>query len=364
MTRQRSRAVEEVKDAAYDEEKRVDLALINREVCVDKVISTGSTLLDLVISGGRRRGGGIPGGIVIEVSGRPATGKTALLAEMCASAQSRGGEARFGDPEARLDQEYTRTYGVSLADNFAYCRPDTVVELFDDIWEWSPSNPGAINIYAGDSLAALSTEMEMEEEDKRGQKRAKDFSQELRKSCRMIAKNNWLIAFSNQVRQGDMGDTTPGGMALPFYASLRIRLTFARQNSQLIREIKIGKEEKEETKKRRGKEKEKKTTASGVYGIRSVARVIKSSIDVPFGEAPITIIFGYGIDSIRDELQYYKDMTGEPSYNCFHKTYVSMEQAISFIEEHDLELDLKERTINLWERIQKELKIERKPKTR
>jgi len=347
MSRNRSKDVEAIKNAAFDEEKRYDLSLINRKVEVAKVISTGSTLLDLEISGRRWRGGGIPGGIIVEISGRPGTGKTALAAEICASAQNKGGEARFEDPEARLDQEYTQTYGVCLAENFEYNRPDTVVEMFTHLWEWKPKNLELINVFAGDSVAALSTEMEMEEEDKRGQKRAKDFSQELRKSARLIAHNNLLVVFTNQVRQGDMGDVTPGGMALPFYASLRLRTALAKTTPYFLREKSIG---------------SKKVTKT--YGIRTVVKIIKSSVDVPFGEAPVSIIFGYGIDTIRDELQFYKDITGDSQYNCFTKNFSLMEGAIHYIEENGYEMQLKERTIDLWESVQEKFAVSRKGKMR
>ena len=88
----------------------------------DATLSTGSTLLDLCISGGKCAEGGIPGGIVVEIFGRPGSGKTAILAELFASAQSKGGDAMFKDPEARLDKEYAKIYGVRL-DAKNYSRP-------------------------------------------------------------------------------------------------------------------------------------------------------------------------------------------------------------------------------------------------
>ena len=94
------------------------------------VVSTGSTLLDLAISGGRIRGGGVPSGILLEIYGPSGTGKTAVLAEMCAATQVKGGHVKFLDPEARLDQEYMRIYGMELEKD-EYYMPDTVNEVFD-----------------------------------------------------------------------------------------------------------------------------------------------------------------------------------------------------------------------------------------
>ena len=196
---------------------------IDKPFLSSKVISTGSTLLDLAISGGRIRGGGVPGGIIMEVFGPSGSGKTAILSELCASSQANGGEVCFLDPEARLDRQYCNIYGLSLPDK-AYYRPDTVTEMFTFIEEWSPSSSDTINVIAADSLAALSTETEMEDRDKMGMRRAKEFSEGLRKTCRLIANKEWLIACSNQVREGVMGEVTPGGKGIPFYSSLRIRV--------------------------------------------------------------------------------------------------------------------------------------------
>lgn len=314
------------------------------------VVSTGSTLLDLAISGNRIRGGGIPAGILVEVFGPSGSGKTAIIAEICGSAQKRGGEVNFTDPEARLDQEYTQIYGVSLEkDFFNYSRPDTVTELITTMQDWKPESNEKINVFAGDSVAALSTNMEMEDGDKMGMRRAKEFSEGLRKVCRKIRKENWVVAFSNQVRQGQGNSyVTPGGMAVPFYASLRIQIGPDPTGGKI----------KKKTKLSSGKE------VTAVTGINSICTIIKSSIDVPFRSAPISIIFNYGIDDIRQNLQYCKDMLNETKYDAVTKQFVSLESAISYVEENDLEEQLRDKTIDLWESIQKELKIDRKPKGR
>jgi len=313
----------------------------------DKVISTGSTLLDLSISGGRVRGGGIPGGVLVEMYGPSGGGKTSLLAELCASTQRKGGDVRFRDPESRLDKEYSEIHGMSIDEKFFdYDRPDTVKEFFDDLWGWK-YNEGALNIFAGDSVAALSTELEMENEegDKRGQKQAKEFSQNLRKTARKIGEKNILVAFSNQIRQGEHGEVTPGGNALAFYASLRLRVG----QVELV--------EKELTLKS-GK------VIKKAMGIKSLCYVRKSTIDNPFRSAMIYIMFGYGIDDVRGNLQWYKDMMKGSVYDCFGKTYKSIQDAVRYVEEKSLEAKLRNKVIDLWEDIEKKFKVERRPKVR
>lgn len=168
----------------------------------ETMISTGSTLLDLAISGGRIRGGGIPGGIFIEIMGQKKTGKTVLLCEIAGDVQRKNGQVQFGDPEGRLNKQFAQIFGLD-PDTINYKRPDTVTEVFQEIRKWEPENPDVINGIFADSLAALSTDLEMDKEDgdKMGMRRAKEFSEELRKTCRLLANNNWLMVGSNQLRQ-------------------------------------------------------------------------------------------------------------------------------------------------------------------
>jgi recombination protein RecA len=314
-------------------------------------VSTGSTLLDLAISGGRLERGGIPGGIIVEIFGPSGAGKSALLSELSASTQSRGGKVKFLDPEARLDKAYTEIYGVNIKEDFEYARPDTVSGMFvDEIWNWDTPNKDVINMIAADSLAALSTNMEMDNDDgdKMGMRRAKEFSEGLRKTCRLIAQNNWLIAMSNQIRMGEGGKvTTPGGHGVPFYASLRMQIKPGYPTSKIVKKKKMG-----------------KTEVSKVLGILSEVTIVKSSVDDPWRTAPLSIIFGYGIDTIRDELQYYKDLTGETTYNCFDKTYAAMDPAIAFIEDNGFKRKLQDRTIGLWNEVQDKFKTNRRVKDR
>jgi RecA/RadA recombinase len=93
------------------------------------VISTGSTLLDLAISGGRIRGGGLPGGILVEVFGPSGSGKTVLLSEIAGAVQRQGGSIMFKDPEARLNPQFAKLFGLELKEG-DYSNPDTVNEVF------------------------------------------------------------------------------------------------------------------------------------------------------------------------------------------------------------------------------------------
>ena len=318
--------------------------------------STGSTLLDLNISGGRIRGGGIPAGILIEIFGPSGKGKTALLSEISASVQANGGEALFLDAEGRIDKEYARIYGVEL-NKKNYKMPNTVTEVFDYINGWKPKPEGAVHCVATDSLAALSTELELGSKgDKMGMRRAKEFSQGLRKTCRMIKTNNWLIPCTNQVRQGDYGEVTPGGKAVEFYSSLRLRISSPPYQSSVQPFI---------TKK--GKLKVDVDTEIDVEktsGIRSMCEVVKSIIDDPYRSTILYIVFGYGIDDISANLQYVKDMTKATRYNCITKEYQSIERAFHYIEDNNLEEELREKVINIWEQVQDVLDVKRKPKKR
>lgn len=325
----------------------------------DIFISSGSTLLDLAISGGRVRGGGIPGRLMAEIYGPPATGKTALAMEIAASCQACGGQADVADPEARLDFEYAKTYGTELSsDN--YFQPNCVLDIkhkttgkvleegLESIIKhrWKPERTDVINVLVADSIAALSTAQEMDKGDKRGQVKAKELHALCRTTARLIAKDNRAVIFTNQLTASEWGEDSPGGVAIKFYASLRI---------QLKQKMKL-----EATKKNAAGKDIKK-----VYGILSDAIVQKSSVDDPYRTAPIYLIFGFGVDDLRANLQYNKDMNKDTKYDCCDgKMYVAMNDAIKYVEEHDLESEVREFTIDLWEEAQELFTVERKTKKR
>lgn len=317
---------------------------------ISKMISTGSTLLDLAISGGRVRGGGIPAGILVEVFGPSGSGKTVLLSEIAGNIQRKGGDVMFHDPEARLNKQFAQLFDLNT-DTINYTVPDTVPEVFGSVRGWQPT--GEINGIFADSLAALSTEMEMEnkEGDKMGMRRAKEFSEELRKTCRILTKNNLLMVCSNQVRvnmdAGQYGQkyNTPGGEAVGFYSSLRLR--FSRPEKIKVKEKIAGKE------------------VSRIIGVSVDIEVFKSSVWKPYRIAPVTIIFDYGIDDIRENLQFIKDYTKNTTYTVGGKSIgVSMGQAIKKVEEDELENELREEVIDLWEEIESKFETTRKSKVR
>jgi len=346
LIRRTSDLAKEIADSAKNDE----LAYTPNKGNYEYMVSTGSTLLDLAISGGVVRGGGIPGGIMIELFGPSGVGKTSILAEICACAQLRGGKIKILDPEGRLNIEYCARFGLKIDYEKDYSRPDTVKEVFDIIEEdWSEDESDIINVIGCDSIAALSTEMEMGSEDKMGGKRAKDFSAGLRKMARLIAKNNKLVVFTNQVRQTMVSFgpkwTTPGGEAVKFYASVRMKGSLSKK---LERKVKIVKEERK------------------IIGIETEFEIVKSSIDEPYRTAPVYIIFNYGVDDIRGNLQWLKDHSKSTSYGVEGKRqYQSMADAINYYESSEENIaSLKEAVIDLWQDIDKALRVNRKPKIR
>lgn len=315
------------------------------------VISTGSTLLDLAISGGRIRGGGIPGGILVEAFGPSGSGKTVLLSEIAGDIQRKGGENMFHDPEARLNKQFAQLFDLDT-EKINYTIPNTIPEVFSSVRAWEPKGV-KINGVMADSLAALSTDMEMDnkEGDKMGMRRAKEFSEELRRTCRILAKNNLLMVCSNQVRvnmdAGPYGQkyTTPGGEAVGFYSSLRLR--FSKPEKIKAKERIAGKE------------------VTRVIGVRTEIEVFKSSVWKPYRTAPVTILFDYGIDDIRENLQFIKDFTKNTTYTVGGVGLgISMESAIQKVEKDGLEDALREEVIDLWEEIESKFNTERKPKKR
>lgn len=317
----------------------------------DIMISTGSTLLDLAISGTRIRGGGIPSGILVEIFGKSGSGKTVLLVEIAGDIQRKGGNVMFRDPEARLNKTFARIFDLDV-DSIDYDTPDTVTQLFQSVRAWDVDEKKVNGIIA-DSLAALSTDMEMENEegDKMGMRRAKEFSEELRRTCRILTQRNLLMVCSNQIRVNQDAVSfgqkykSPGGEAIGFYSSLRLR---AAKTERIT-----------EKKTIRGK------TVRKVVGIVTEFEVFKSSVDAPYRTAPVYIYFDYGIDDIRANLQFVKDFTKATKY-CVNdrELHVSMEKAIKIVEDENLEDELKEQVIDLWEEIQSKFTSKRKKKKR
>jgi recombination protein RecA len=315
-------------------------------------ISTGSTLLDLAISGGRFKEGGIPTGILVEIFGPSGAGKTVLLCQIAGNVQKLGGDIMFHDPEARLNKQFARMFGLNPSD-IEYTTPNTIPEVFKAVRKWVPEENDNKKLYGvfADSLAALSTDMELgkDEGDKMGMRRAKEFSEELRKTCRIIAQHNLLMICSNQVRQnldaGPYGQRykSPGGEAIGFYSSLRLRCSSG-EKIKVARSI-HGKEHKR------------------VIGVKTNIEVFKSSVWKPYRTAEVYIIFDYGIDDIRANLKFIKDAARDSIYKVRGiKLGRTLDRAIKEVEEQGLEEELKKQTIEFWNEIESSFEEKRKPR--
>ena len=317
----------------------------------NRIVSTGSTLLDLAISGGRFPQGGIPMGILVEIFGPSGAGKTVLLCQIAGNLQKLGGEIMFHDPEARLNKQFASMFGLDPS-AIEYTVPNTIPEVFKSVRDWVPEETdGTIYGVFADSLAALSTDMEMgkDQGDKMGMRRAKEFSEEMRKTCRIITQRDLLMVCSNQIRQnldaGPYGQKykSPGGEAIGFYSSLRLRCMSAKK-LKISRTIK-GKEHKR------------------VIGVKTNIEVFKSSVWKPYRTADVYIIFDYGVDDIRANLKFNKDVCKSSIFQIGEiKLGKTIDRAIKEVEEQGLEAELKNQTIELWREIEGEFEEKRKPK--
>ncbi len=315
------------------------------------MISTGSTLLDLATTGGRVYGGGIPGGIAVVAYGPSGTGKTVLACEVAGDIKRKGGEVNYKDAEARLNSTWAEIFDLHM-DEIEYDKPNTIKATFQPLYNWEP-DPDSINGYIIDSLAALSTDMEMDnpDGDKMGMRRAKEFSEHYRKCARIITNKNILLFATNQIRENaDAGlyqrkDVNPGGKAIEFYASLIYRF---RNSKAIKKEVKIaGKTEKR------------------VVGIEVTIEVDKSSVWKPHRTADVIIYFDYGIDDIRANLQYIKKYTSNTTYKVKDESLGnSLDAAVAKVEELGLEKKLKKQVIKLWEEVESKFEVNRKKKKR
>jgi recombination protein RecA len=306
---------------------------------ISQVISTGSTLLDLAISGGRRKGGGIPRGILIEVSGPESSGKTVLLCVIAGNVKKLGGQVMFRDPEYRLDTQFARIFGMNVDEiDYDYCK--TVPDLFKPVRTWAPKPDDKIHGIFADSLAALSTNMELEDKDKTGMRRAKEFSEECRKSCSVLTEKGYIMVCSNHLREnvggGDFAPKyrTPGGRAIGYYSSLRLRITN-------VKDIKV-------------KRAVRKTEITRVIGVLSTIKVMKSSVWKPKREATVPIIYDTGIDDIRANLTFIRDVCAYKTYKMLDGTELSRSiyDAKKMIKDKKLTNKLKDDVIELWEEIE------------
>ena len=275
-----------------------------------EVISSGSIALDLALGVG-----GFPRGRVVEIYGPESSGKTTLALHAIAEAQRAGGTAAFVDVEHALDPNYAAALGVDL-DSLLVSQPDTGEQALEIAEMLVRSN--AVDVVVVDSVAALVTKAELEGDmgDAHVGLQARLMSQALRKLTAAISRSKAIMIFINQLREkvGVMfgsPETTSGGRALKFYASIRLDV-------RKLEQIKIGQD---------------------VVGTRTRVKVVKNKVAPPFRQAEFDITYGRGISKMGSILDVALDqnIVGKSgSWYTYGDQRIGQgrENAKVFLEEH------------------------------
>jgi len=275
-----------------------------------EVISTGSISLDVALGVG-----GLPRGRVVEIYGPESSGKTTLTLHVIAEAQKAGGVAAFIDVEHALDPAYARNLGVDL-DNLLISQPDTGEQALDIAEMLVRSN--AVDIVVIDSVAALVPKAEIEGDmgDSHIGLQARLMSQALRKLTAAISKSRTTMIFINQIREkvGVMfgnPETTSGGRALKFYASVRLDI-------RKLEQIKSG---------------------TDPVGSRTRVKVVKNKVAPPFQVAEFDIMYGKGISRTGDliDIGLKHEIVGKSgSWYTYGDARIGQgrENAKTYLEEH------------------------------
>jgi recombination protein RecA len=288
-------------------------------------IPTGSLGLDIALGIG-----GVPRGRIIEVYGPESSGKTTLALHIVAEAQKKGGIAAFVDAEHALDIHYARKLGVN-ADDLLVSQPDTGEQALEIVEVLVRS--GAIDVLVVDSVAALVPRAEIEGEmgDSHMGLQARLMSQALRKLTATISKSNCCVIFINQIRMkiGVMfgnPETTTGGNALKFYASVRMDI-------RKIATLKQGQD---------------------IIGSRTRVKVVKNKTAPPFKEAEFDIMYGEGISKVGELIDLgaandIVDKSGAWFSFAGERIGQGRENAKTYLKEHpDVALRIEQQVLELY----------------